>query len=271
MKQTAIKKLFIITLIALTAFSTTPMLTFGAKASEGAKSSLHGPSLSLVGTNGQTMPGTPLAITPFGLVPQACIQYVDSHARLSSTIGLGDTVLLSNGTQIHMSPCVVSNQAIPSAESTPVISDGQGNSSRIPCWWGFGCGSGWVEYATWCYCPRGPPAIYQFDAYWHVPQPPSGNDGQTIFLFSALQPNGLSSYPLAQPVLQWGSAADGGGAYWTVNSWILTSNTNVMYGTIQNVNAGDTIQGLMYSTPTGCDANAACDWTAQDLAQPENS
>jgi len=63
-------------------------------------------------------------------------------------------------------------------------------------------------------------AIYQFDAYWHVPQPPSGHDGQTIFLFSALQPNGVASYPLAQPVLQWGNAADGGGAYWTLNSWI---------------------------------------------------
>lgn len=49
----------------------------------------------------------------------------------------------------------------------------------------------------------------------------------------------------------------------------LTSNTNVMYGQINNVNAVDTITALMYSTPNEC-GNGACDWTAQDLVEPEN-
>lgn len=256
------------TLIAVVAFASTSMLAFADSQTVGTKLVAHQSPPSPAATSGPL--SARVALTPFGLAPQTCVQYVPPRARLLSVAGSGDTILLSDGTQIQVPPCAQSTQAIPSAVSSSTNPDNKDNSTRTPCWWGFGCGSGWIEYATWCYCPRTPPAIYQFDAYWHVPQAPSGHDGQTIFLFSALQHNGVSSYPLAQPVLQWGSAADGGGTYWTVNSWILTSNTNVMYGTILSVNAGDSIQGLMYSTPNGCDANGACDWTTQDLAQPEN-
>jgi len=271
LEQSAINMFYAATLIVVVAFSTVPMLTVGAEPTVGAKSLPQSSSLSPAGIGPPTTAGSALALTPFGRVPRTCVQQVDAHGQLFSALGIADIILLSNGSQIRIPPCTESNQAVPSAESTPVIPDGQGNSSRTPCWWGFGCSSGWVEYATWCYCPRSPPAISEFDAYWRVPQPPSSHDGQTIFLFSALQTNGVSSYPLAQPVLQWGNAADGGGAYWTLNSWMLTSNNNVMYGTIQNVNAGDSITGIMYQGASNCDANGACDWDVRSFAQPENS
>ncbi len=191
----------------------------------------------------------PLVQTPFGLLPRSCVVFVgDNAALLPSVNGIGDTVRMSNGNVINLSPC---------PQSLRTSHEVQGSSRPSPCPNG-ACDTSWAEYATWCYCPRIPPAIFYLDGYWHVPQAPTTNHGQLIYLFTALEPNGGgTSYPLDQPVLQWGVGSDGGGPYWTINSWILTSHTNVLYGTIQNVNPGDTIYGSIDSS--GCNPDA-CDW-----------
>src|SRR2546427_9032091 len=102
-------------------------------------------------------------LTPFGIIPRSCAKFVGDNAALVSSIkGIGDTVRISNGKVIHLSPC--SESPHPSSSANPCPSGP--------------CDSNWAEYATWCYCGRFPPAILYFDGYWNVPQAPTTNHGQ---------------------------------------------------------------------------------------------
>jgi hypothetical protein len=95
-----------------------------------------------------------------------------------------------------------------------------------------------------------------------VPPEPSGNDNQLIYLFNGIQNYG-ANYGILQPVLQWGSSGGGlgGGQYWSVASWYVTSDGNAFHTPHVQVNAGDTIVGVMtLSSPSGTMFNYNCEF-----------
>ena len=81
-------------------------------------------------------------------------------------------------------------------------------------------GSGWITYAYWNNDTGHP--LTSFRTTWQVPPAPATQESQTIFLFNGIQNNG-TNYGILQPVLQWGSSAAGGGPYWSIASWYVTS------------------------------------------------
>lgn len=101
----------------------------------------------------------------------------------------------------------------------------------------------WIIYAGWMNKSKEP--ITHFRTRWIVPPHPSTNNGQVIFLFNGIQ-NKSSSYIL-QPVLQWGTSNAGGGNFWSITNWFVTSGDkgNAIFKELVTVNPGDTIEGVM--------------------------
>ncbi len=82
-----------------------------------------------------------------------------------------------------------------------------------------------------------------------MPPAPAADNGQTIFLFEGLQGwNSANQGEIIQPVLQWGPAEDGGGAYWAVASWYVTP-TDAYFTTPVPVSAGQSLQGEIQYVP----------------------
>jgi hypothetical protein len=104
--------------------------------------------------------------------------------------------------------------------------------------------NGWQTYAWW---DSGGPSITSFSTTWIVPPAPSTSSGQTVFIFNGIQNTG-TNFGILQPVLQWGVSAAGGGSYWAVANWYVTSGGQAFYSTLVQVNAGATLVGVMTQT-----------------------
>lgn len=108
--------------------------------------------------------------------------------------------------------------------------------------------NGWQTYAWW---DSGAHSITYFLTDWTVPPAPATSHGQTIFLFNGIQNTG-ANYGILQPVLQWGTSAAGGGTYWAVASWYVTSGGQAFHTNLVRVNPGTKLKGIM--TQTGSSA-----------------
>jgi len=73
-----------------------------------------------------------------------------------------------------------------------------------------------------------------------VPPAPAFDDGQILYYWNGVEPSDNSA--VLQPVLQWGSTPAGGGAYWGVASWYVSS-INAFFTEIMRVNEGDVVTG----------------------------
>ncbi len=106
-------------------------------------------------------------------------------------------------------------------------------------------GSGWITYAFWNNGTGH--TLTSFATTWVVPDPPSTNHNQTIFLFNGIQNYG-ANFGILQPVLQWGPSAAGGGAFWSIASWYVTTGGDAFHTNLITVNPGDTLIGVMAKT-----------------------
>ena len=107
-------------------------------------------------------------------------------------------------------------------------------------------GSGWITYASWTN-ETGTP-VSSFSTTWIVPEAPTTESGQVIFLFNGIQ----NSTMIFQPVLQWGESAAGGGNYWAVATWYADSqNGNSYFSSLVPVSVGQALTGIMRSTGQG--------------------
>ncbi|KAJ7463844.1 hypothetical protein B0H11DRAFT_2240786 [Mycena galericulata] len=97
--------------------------------------------------------------------------------------------------------------------------------------------TGWVTYASWL---NSGAAIGSFKTTWTVPPVPSGQHGQTLFLFNSIEPATFDA--IMQPVLQYGGSAAGGGDYWAVASWYLYGS-NTFFTTPVQVSPGQQLNG----------------------------
>ncbi|MBL8976430.1 MAG: hypothetical protein JNK56_37855, partial [Myxococcales bacterium] len=101
--------------------------------------------------------------------------------------------------------------------------------------------TGWITFASWTN-NTGQPVSY-FATTWKVPAHPTARNGQLIYLFNGIQ-NASFIY---QPVLQWGSSPAGGGDYWAVASWYVSSGP-VFHSDLVRVEPGEDIVGVMRLT-----------------------
>ncbi len=106
---------------------------------------------------------------------------------------------------------------------------------------------GWVTYTSWTNDTGS--SIKSFVSTWKVPQTPPSSGGQLLYLFNGMEPDARDA--ILQPVLQWGTSPAGGGNYWAVASWYVTSDGQAMHSKVTPVNPGDTLLGVMKLTSSG--------------------
>jgi len=170
-----------------------------------------------------------LTLTPFGYMPRQCVHGVGDGAHVD-TLPDGSLVVMHNG--------VVSQ--IPRCHTNEHIVSRAARKGRL------GLPSGWAAYANW----NTPSEVTGYLGTWTVPPKPSDQQIQTLFLFTGLQ----NAFDLAapqqtisiiQPVLQWGPSEAGGGSYWSIASWYVTSTGAAVYSDLKQVSSGHTIFGNM--------------------------
>ena len=104
--------------------------------------------------------------------------------------------------------------------------------------------SGWIAYSYWSNTGT---AVTNFTTSWIVPSVPSNKSSQTIFLFNGMQDGLTSTSYIIQPVLQWGPSAAGGGKYWAITNWYVSSS-QAFFGSLVTVSAGTSLTGVMKET-----------------------
>ncbi len=132
--------------------------------------------------------------------------------------------------------------------------------------------NGWVTFAQWQNTTGTP--IKSFITEWNVPPAPETNHGQTLFLFNALEdgqgffdPTG--DQHIIQPVLQWGTSAAGGGAYWSVTNWYGPGTNGIyFFGDLYQVVVGTGLEGVI--TFLGQNGNLY-DYNSSFIGFPGNS
>jgi len=111
--------------------------------------------------------------------------------------------------------------------------------------------NGWIVYGVY-----NGNSFTSFNGTWKVPTAPSTtSDNQTLFMFTGLED--AFGDEIIQPVIQWGPSEAGGGNYWTIANWWVTSSGQALYSTLTKINIGDTILGTMVQHGTGSWAIAA--------------
>ena len=144
-------------------------------------------------------------LTPFGLYPRSNIYLLDKD----SYINIEDTKIQVVNSK---SGKIQSEFEKFGAEPTNTSSDELDKYEN-----GYITGVAWSNRST--------NTTSFFSATWHVPSPPIKDNGQTVFIFNALE-NGPD---IIQPVLQWGGSAAGGGPYWGIANWYLTDWGNRVF------------------------------------------
>jgi len=107
-----------------------------------------------------------------------------------------------------------------------------------------GTGNGWVEADQWNVPLAGNDDIDYLAGNWTVPEYPAEN-GALIYLFDGIEP--ASGSWILQPVLQYGASPAGGGDYWAVASWLVSSK-QAFHSPLQTVYPGNSIKGYTEMT-----------------------
>ena len=80
---------------------------------------------------------------------------------------------------------------------------------------------------------------------FYVPNNPSVN-GALIYLFNGIEP--ATQDWILQPVLQYGYSPAGGGYYWAIASWMVSSGGYAFHSPLERVNPGDKLWGFTEQT-----------------------
>ena len=107
-----------------------------------------------------------------------------------------------------------------------------------------GADNGWVEADQWNVPLSSSDDIDYMAGSWTVPSYPSAN-GALIYLFNGIEPSSASW--MLQPVLQYGVSPAGGGNYWAIASWLVSSN-QAFHSPLATVYPGNSISGFTEMT-----------------------
>jgi Hemopexin len=178
-----------------------------------------------------------LVLTPGGFRSQSLVHFIEPGHGLIVDQGVLKKIEMASRTIIDLPPPLQGAIAPPMdrAKARPAA-----EPAVVPAF-----GTGWITYAWWESGAATP--ITSFSTNWVVPQNPPTNDGQTIFLFNGIQNTG-ANFGILQPVLQYGPSAAGGGAFWSIASWYVTSGGQAFHTTLVPVNVGQALVGVMNQT-----------------------
>ncbi|KAH9477225.1 Dihydrofolate synthetase [Psilocybe cubensis] len=110
-----------------------------------------------------------------------------------------------------------------------------------------GISDGYAAYFFWSNTMPDATPLALFTTTWTVPPSPAMTNTshlQTIFLFNALQPAVAGVSRILQPVLQYGTSAAGGGAFWSVASWYVANGTS-FFTPLVRVESGQVLEGIL--------------------------
>jgi hypothetical protein len=93
---------------------------------------------------------------------------------------------------------------------------------------------------------------------WTVPPSPHYGSSQTIFLFPGSQGHSATGTSILQPVLQWGPSAIGGGQYYAIACWYISSKGTLYHSAVRQVWAGQALAS--YARGDNCSTGGSCDW-----------
>jgi hypothetical protein len=172
-------------------------------------------------TNMASVASSDLVITPAGLMPKSTVHYVGPGYHLSIENGRLQKFETKSGRFIEDFGQVT---ITPSHHSTEA--------------------QGWIAYAFWNNTAS---AITSFTTDWVVPKVPSNQGSQTLFLFNGMQDGTTRRSYIIQPVLQWGPSAAGGGKYWAITNWYVSSH-QAFFGSLVEVNPGNALEGAIKET-----------------------
>jgi hypothetical protein len=162
-----------------------------------------------------------LVLTPRGLMSRSHVHFVEPGNLLSMESGHLQKLDAKSGKLIEDYGAVTPAQRAPEAQ-------------------------GWIAYTYWSNPNTSDPITY-FTSTWVVPSVPTKKSSQTVFLFNGIQNGTTATSYIVQPVLQWGPSAAGGGKYWSITNWYVTSS-DAYYGTLVNVSTGTSLTGVIKET-----------------------
>ena len=187
--------------------------------------------------------------TPEGLRKKSTVHHVEHGCHLSKENGRMKKIETKTGRVIEDY-----GQVVPSSASEVDRNNTGATSQAIDSTFG----SGWITYAYWNNTSN---PISYFSTNWIVPSAPTTHNGQTIFLFSGIDP-ATPSDAILQPVLQWGPSAAGGGNYWAITNWYVEGSGQSYYGdSLIKVNPGTNLQGIMALTAQDTDYSYSSTFT----------
>ena len=138
-----------------------------------------------------------LVLTPAGYMEKSKVHFISEGQQLNVRNGRLQSIDSHTGMTLH---------DFGDVKITP---------TRLPA------ASGWIAYSYWT--NTGTPITY-FTTNWVVPSAPTSQASQTVFLFNGMQDGATSTSYIVQPVLQWGPSAAGGGKYWAITNWYVSSS-----------------------------------------------
>lgn len=178
-----------------------------------------------------------IVYTPFGPTYESNVHHVKSGHYLDLD---GDTVRLINSKTKKETKEYVLNKADIFPDKLRVTQksiDFYNSSFNIDV------KDGWQTWAQFSLNGIDPESILGVSANWYVPSHPINNINQLIYIFIGMGTtvNGVSH--IVQPVLQWGVSPAGGGPFWAMCNWYVSSNYQIFYDTLIKVEPGDLIHG----------------------------
>jgi len=174
-----------------------------------------------------------LVLTPGGFRSQSLVHFIEPGHGVIHLQNVIKKFELSTNKLIDLPP------ANPGAVAPPWQSRQPGIPAALPA-----MGSGWIVYTWW---DSGATPITNFASTWTVPLAPTTYNNQTVFFFNGIQNTG-ANFGILQPVLQYGPSAAGGGNYWSIASWYVTSGGQAFHTTLIPVTPGHALVGVMNQT-----------------------
>lgn len=102
---------------------------------------------------------------------------------------------------------------------------------------------GWLTYGIGAVDSPTDTPISLYSVKWYVPSEPLLESDQLIYIFCGLQAIDSGVAHIVQPVLQWGKSPAGGGKYWGICNWYVSSDLNYFYDSLIKVSPGTLLEG----------------------------
>lgn len=174
-------------------------------------------------------------LTPFGPALKSNVHFVSKGNHINNKHYSTQIVQTSTGKVIEEFENQISSENTGSKGSS--IENETSNSQ-------LGFPDGWLTYGFGSTDSPTKTPISLFRTKWYVPSEPIKESDQLIYIFCGLET--IDDYGISrivQPVLQWGKSPAGGGKYWTICNWYVSSDYNFFYDSLINVSPRTLLEG----------------------------